>query len=168
MAHELVYSSLAHSPSHSGKSSIRRFFEKMSPSSAMAHRARGHVMEGAHALRQGGESLVVGAILGAAHAELKTGLDMGRVPLDAVVGVAGMVGGVAMAHDGVGADLRNAGASGLTIYAFRKTHDLLAEKKLARGEVPGSSKGTKVAGEDGVSGGVDVGEDPILAVARSL
>lgn len=167
MAHgELVFSSIASSNiPHREKSAIRRWYEKVS-GGGITHRAKGHIMETGHALRQGGESLLVGGILGAAHASMKNGLDYevkgGHVPADAVVGVVGMVGGVVMANDGVGADLRNAGAAGLTVFAFRKTNELVARKNMQGGAAAG--KTLKAAGDSDV----DIGEDPIVAAAKEL
>jgi hypothetical protein len=155
------------------KSSFRSFYDKLSGGSAAMTRAKGHVVEGGHALRQGGESLLVGGLLGAAHAHFATGLDYRKVPIDAVVGVAGLAAGIAMAHEGVGSDLRNVGASGLTVFAFRKGNELMAQKMVSKGQAVGGKLGTKVAGELGTDYGAEFGsdigaEDPIVAMARSL
>lgn len=152
-------------PAH--KSALRRFADSMMTRHGGTYqRAAVHVKEGAHALRQGGESAITGGVLGAAHVYLPTGLDMKKVPLDLVLGVGGLVGGVAMANEGVGADLRNVGASAVTVFAFRKTTDFLAAKRRASGGIVGFA--AKVAGEFGAEGQSDVGEDPIIATARLL
>src|SRR3990172_9167545 len=109
------------------KSAIRRWYESVSGGSSAMARAKLHAAAAGQGIRQGGEALLVGGLLGAAHVELKTGLDVRKVPVDAVVGVLGLLGGAAMAHEEFGVDLRNAGAAGLAVFSFRKTHDLLAE-----------------------------------------
>jgi hypothetical protein len=172
--------------SPSEKSELRKFLERTTGISKLGRRAKGHLMETGHALRQGGESILVGGILGAVHAEAKTGLDVKGVPADAVVGVVGMLGGVAMANEGIGPEFRNAGATGLSIFTFRKTYDFLAEKKIAKGQQPGGQFGptqkAKVAGEldemrqslsettdePSDADDADVGEDPIVAAAKEL
>jgi hypothetical protein len=155
-------------PAHQ-KSRISRWLDsvKGGGSSALA-RARGHVTEGAQAFRQGVESGAVGALLGAAHVELPTGLDIQagkfKIPLDAVVGIAGLAGGVALAHDphNLGSDLRNAGAAALSVFAFRESYRLLAAKKVAGGGHPGGDFSTSaVHGEVGFV-------DPIALAAQSL
>jgi hypothetical protein len=178
MADQLVYSSIAGSNMQpEAKSAISRWFDKMKGGGGMQRLSqyRGNLVEGGHALRQSGESVVVGGILGAAHAALDKGLDLGgKVPLDAVVGVMGMIGGVAMANEGIGADLRNAGASGLSVFAFRKGFDLTAEVRAKKGLAPGGKFGAKIAGDsdytdaDGYTADDDMGEDPIIAAAKRL
>jgi hypothetical protein len=129
-------------------------------------RAKLHAAAAGQGLRQGGESLLVGGLLGAASVELKTGLDVKKVPIDAVVGVLGLVGGAAMAHEEFGVDLRNAGASALSVFSYRKTQAFLAAKKTAAGGTPGFT----VHGDDeGFVPHGDIGaEDPIIAAARFL
>ena len=70
-------------------------------------------------------------------------------------------------------DAANIGGTALGIYTFRKTADMLAAKKLARGGTPGGSKpGSKVHGDyedaDCDDSDSDVGEDPIDVAARNL
>ena len=131
-------------------------------------RIKTHVMEGGEAVRQSGESLVVGGALAMAHVHLKTGLDLGtkKIPLDAAAGVMGVLAGIALANDEGGTDLRNAGAAALSVFAFRKTFDWAAKKKAATGGgAPGGTL-TKVAGESDY--GADMGEDPIIRAAMAL
>jgi hypothetical protein len=176
MADQLVYSSVAGSNMQpEAKSAVARWFDKMRGGGIQQtfSRYRGHVAESGHALRQSGESVVVGGLLGATHAAFKDGLDLGgKVPLDAVVGVAGMLGGVAMANDGVGADLRNAGAAGLSVFAFRKGYSLTAEVRAKKGLAPGAKLGAHGDSDytdiDGNIADDDMGEDPIVAAARKL
>jgi hypothetical protein len=83
----------------------------------------------------------VGGILGAIHAKRAAGLDFpigkpdatGRsqtLPADAIAGVVGLIAGTMMAQEEVGKDLQNAGAAALTVYAFRKTNDLVVEAQI--------------------------------------
>lgn len=135
-------------------------------------------------LRAGGESLLVGGALGAAHAHLKGGLDFKGVPVDAVAGGLFLVGGVLGADEDVGRDLANAGAAALAVFAFRKVHDLTAEIKLKRsgvtaggGAATGQIKISKAqfGAEPNIIGrshanhhAAFAGEDPIVATARGL
>lgn len=157
------------------KSLIRRYYE-----SALGHggaglsRVKKHVTGGAQALRQGGESVVIGAALGALHVELPTGLDahVGNspaIPVDGVLAVAGLGAAVLMAHENVSDDLRNAGAAAATVFAFRKTHDFLAARAASKGVTPGSVvAATSAAASPGTAPHGDFGEDPIATLARSL
>lgn len=147
------------------KSAIRRFYEGITTSGGLA-RAKTTAVEAGHAVRQGGEAVVTGAALGAVHVYMRNGLDAanGKVPIDAVVGALGMVGGVALANDGVGPDLRNMGAAALSVFAFRKSFAVLAKK-----HAPGGKFGADDSYLDTISGDEsDVGEDPIIAAARRL
>jgi hypothetical protein len=174
MANDTLPGSLTvHELSESGmpeaqKSAIRRWYENAKGGSSAMARAKLHAAAAGEGLRQGGESLLVGGMLGAAHVQLKTGLDVKKVPIDAVVGVLGLLGGAAMAHEQYGSDLRNAGAAGLAVFSFRKTYALLAEKKKKAGGTPGGT----FTGEDFNDQGnfnSDIGaEDPIIAAARFL
>jgi len=172
---ELVFSSLDQSniPVRE-KSQIRRWFEKTTGLTRFGGRTTATVREVGLGIRQAGEGGLTGAALGAAHASLKTGLDVKKVPIDGVVAVAGLVGAAVMAEEEMAHDLRNVGTAGLTVLAFRKGYDFVAEKKLAKGESPGGTFGpaqkSKIAGEDddGIGSDVDVGEDPIVNAAKSL
>ena len=150
------------------RSAIRRIFERINPSGASAESRSKLMAEAAgHSLRAGGESLLVGGLLGVAHAQLKTGLDIKKVPVDAVVGVVGLLGGIGLAgqKDGLGSDLRNSGTAALAVFSFRKTHDLIAAKMREKGKTPGSQAGAAIAAH----GESDFGdEDPIVAAARFL
>lgn len=179
--HELPPSMTIHELSESGApagqiSAIQRWYESVKGGSSAMARAKLHAAAAGEGLRQGGESLLVGAMLGAMDTELKNGLDIkGKVPADAVVGVAGLLAGAAMAHTPYGVDLRNAGGAGLAIFGYRKTRQLLSEKKRQSGKKPGyeqtSDKLFEAAGEGMYNPGAtqDIGaEDPIIAAARLL
>lgn len=172
-------------------SSLRDWYNRVSGSHHMA-RAKHHAMATGHALRQGGEGIIVGGVLGAMHSELPTGLDYKKVPVDAAIGVIGLMGGVAMAHEEIGADLRNAGAAAVSVFGFRKAYELMAEKRRQRGALPGGALGpakpapgtpaaAAIKGEFGGYGHANMGyggyggfgdeqgaEDPIIAAARLL
>ena len=152
---------------HREKSMVRRMFDKMSGVSRVGSRAHSTMQQAAHTVRQGGEAIVTGAILGAIHVEAPTGLDVKKVPVDLALGVLGLASGVAMG-DETSQDLRNVGSTALGIYTFRKTSDLLAAKKAQTGAVPGGKKpGAAVHGDYGGFAG-DMGEDPIIEAARKL
>jgi len=119
-----------------------------------------------HGTRKVAEGIGTGLVLGGLHATLKTGLDVGKVPIDGV-------GGALLAFVGgeVGGEI---GASMLSVFSFRKFYDLVAEKRLASGQEPGGTFGpaqkTKVAGELSSWAGDNSSsdEDPILAAAQAL
>ena len=162
-------------PSHE-KSKIRNWVEKVSGGlSKHRSQAMGHVNQIAQVARGGGEALLTGGALGFLHAEMKTGLDMGeeKIPLDGIVAVVGLGGAIMAGGHETATDLRNTGQTALGILSFRKTHDWIAEKKIQKGEVPGSSNvsasSPKVHGD-----GEDIGADgtgggsAIMTVAATL
>jgi hypothetical protein len=171
MAHELVFDSILSSnlPRHE-KSTIMQWFDKHTDgrASRYSNLVRGgqrHISAGLSAVRQSGESLIAGSLLGALHAELKTGLDVGKVPLDLVLAATAMPAGVALAHHDGAEDLRNVAASGFTVFGFRKTYGLLAEHRLAAGATPARIAGESDMGHDDEFA---PGEDPIIAAAKLL
>jgi len=127
---------------------------------------KAHVIQTGESIAQVGEGALVGALLGAAQVELTNGLDFHSVPLDLAVGAAGIVGALLLAGDGsVAKDLRNAGAAGLTIYAFRMTQQLLAKTATTKK----ATVKAKIAGDIGADDfGADVGADPIIEAAKAL
>jgi hypothetical protein len=144
---------------HEKKSALARWFEKVGKITEVHHSAKAHAHSGAHAVRQAGEAVVVGAVLGAIHAELKGGLDPHGIPIDATIAAVSMVGAIAYAGEDYAADLRNVGSDALAIFTFRKTDALLSQKKAAA-----------IAGEVDMAGEMtDIGtEDPVVAAARAL
>ena len=127
-------------------------------------RARSTAVATGHTLRQGGESALVGGLLGAAHVQLPNGLDhkvgAHTVPVDGVVAGLGLVAGIALSDQEFGPDMRNMGAAAMAIFTFRKGAELYA-KKVGK-VVPALS----AHGEDDY--GTEIGEDPIVALARRL
>lgn len=148
------------------KSEIRRWMERMTgealtsvrPSAAQLH-------GGLSAFRQGTESAATGIALGALNAS-EIGLDPGGVPVDAVLGVAGLVGSALAAKSDMAPDARNIGAVSLGVFGFRMTTKLMAEKRLASGKaLPKHLTYTaSVHGE----GAQSVSDDPIVRAANAL
>jgi len=149
-----------------GVSNLKRWLASARGLTSAATRAKVHAVAAANGVRQGGESLLMGAALAAANVELKTGLDVRNVPIDAVAGGLGILGGVALAHTEAGTDLRNMGGAALAVFSFRKTQNFLAEKKRAKGQTPGF----EVHGDDdeAFQPHGDIGEDPIVRAAGFL
>lgn len=149
------------------KNALQKAFDRAMGSPALA-KAKMHAIAGAHAVRQTGEALVVGGLLGAAHVELSTGLDIKKVPVDAVAGVVLSGLGVALADEEVGTDLRNAGAAAMSVFAFRKAYEIVATKKIQRGGVPGGVVGPKGALSAHGEFGAEVNHQALLASSRYL
>lgn len=164
--------SAVHSSNMSGhhKSAIRRFWEQAKGGgSSIMSRSGKHLSATGATFRQGGESILMGGLLGAAHVELPNGLDVHVpnskivIPIDGVAAAIGMVGGIALAHEDGGVDLRNAGSAAASVFAFRKTFDFLAEKKKASGGKVGGS-----FGDDASYGMHGEEDDAITACARQI
>ena len=104
------------------KSLIRTWYDKITGGVGSIDRLGGHVREGGHVIRQGGEAAFVGATLGLIDAE-RGGLDVGKVPIDGIVAALGFGASIYMAHDpyGICADMRNIGSNALTVLTYRKT-----------------------------------------------
>jgi hypothetical protein len=142
---------------------LTKFYETIGGGSLQ--RAATHVTEFGSVVRAGGESVVVGAGLGYLAATLKNGLDAPipgstqHTPIDGLVALAGLGAAVVMAHTPVASDLRNVGAAGAAILAYRKGKQF-TEQKLAGG-------GVKALGAHGEMG-AEAPDDPIVAIANSL
>lgn len=161
-------------------SGIRTWWNSVSGSGRL-ERAHKHVQSGGHVLRAGGESLIVGAGLGAIDAKLKGGLDqpLGKdgkhhVPIDAALGVGAAIVAVAMAHEEVGTEFRNISATALSIFGYRKGKEFVSEKLKSK-EGGGKASATLEAGAASASLTAKTGaasahgeEDPIIAAARAL
>jgi hypothetical protein len=169
------------------KSALRAFADKYmggAMSSASLTKAKIHVIETGQSIRQTSEGAVMGAALGAAHAEL--GLDHKGIPVDAVIAVVGAVGRGALADQSVGVDIGNIGASAASVFAFRKTYDFVHAKKMAAGQKPAGQVGdstaskpatppagataaaTPAAGEMPEASDTSLGADPVIAMAERL
>lgn len=164
----VVFDSIAQSnlPS-SKKGAVLGFLEKHlgSPSQiarthgsrALAHIQAPHQQQSM--LRQHGEALMFGGLLGAVN-YFNSGLDFGskkNVPADLATGIVSMFLGAWLGSKGKGiaTECNNLAASSFTIFGFRKANTMwgsgLTKKKATV---------SKVAGEDDV--------DPIVACASSL
>ena len=153
------------------KSSLRKWYDNVTENSHMA-RAKHHLTVTGEAVRAGGESIVVGAALGAAHSTLPHGLDLpvaggkASLPIDGIAAIVGLGGSVMMGPgEAVGTDLRNSGAAAASIFAFRKSAEWVTKKRA----LAGLPTGAKIAGEFGYTPtfGAD-DEDPVVKAARNL
>lgn len=146
------------------QSIIRRVYESVKAGGNKMAKAKLHAAAGAAALRQGGESAIVGAALGALDVELKTGLEIKKVPVDIALGAGALIASTAWAGEEFSSDLRNVGSAALAVGSYRKMHEFLAVKKRATGGVPGSDA-AKIAA---VHGEGDFGADPVLEAAAAF
>ena len=152
---------------YSGGGALSRFL-------GHAGKAKTHAHAGFRALGCAGAGGLTGALLGAVHVENSTGLAVyrGHVPADAALAVLSLAYATAAPDKPMSAEIaRNVSATALGVFAFRKTYDMLAEKRLSSGKTVGGVFGpaqkAKIAGE--LHDGVSVGEeDPILAAGRAL
>jgi len=116
------------------KSALRRLYEgTMSRSGGGFARVKMHAISGVQAVRKGSEGVVVGGILGMAEVELTGGLDYKlteetEVPIDAALGVLGLVGSTMLAGESYAEDMANVGQSALTVFAYRKSKDYWAKR----------------------------------------
>lgn len=180
----LTFQSLAKSGAipYNEQRSIQSAFDRlMSSDTAAARESRLelHITAAAEGVRQTGEAGIFGAILGAAHAYLATGLDIQiphtkqALPLDGVGALLGLVAGAAAAAEphGIGKTIQNGGAACMSIYSFRKVHDLVATLK----DVNTKEKIGKAnfSGDGGWAEGsnhrtAEFGGDPILQLAKKI
>lgn len=161
----VVYDSVMKSniPVHE-KSHLRQWFEKMTdivPS--REHESRGitkeHVISAVQAFRQGVESNAVSLSLGVVHAEV--GLDIGKVPVDALTGFVLTGASVALARHEISRDLLNMGMAAGNCFTFRKGFAWATARKARTGGAAASKMGeVNIAGEEN--------EDPIVQVARTI
>jgi hypothetical protein len=208
----LTFQSLANSGviAPQQRSAIRQAYDRLvaeggnGTQQSIAARAELHATAALEGVRQTGEAGVFGAMLGVAHASLKSGLDVRVpgtkhvVPLDGIGAIMGLLGGAAAAAEphGIGKTLANGGATCMSIFAFRKAHDLVQDLKMKRaGATPGggampagidpkiskaqfageSDFGSEGAGTGWAAGsrkpsifGSDPSEDRIVQMARNL
>lgn len=171
----VVYDSIRSSNIPRGeKSMIRRWFETMND--MVPGRSDGgyyyggndtpsRLSEVVNVARSTGENVIVGGLLAYLHTELKTGLDVGKVPVDGTMGAIAKAASILAPGSEVSTDVKNIANSAVSIYCFRKFYDMLAAKKLAEGGTVGGKFGPQqnasIAGEDG-------DEDPVVAAARNL
>ena len=121
--------------------------------------AKKHVESGAQAVRQGGEALLVGALLAAIDVYgPKGGLDIPldkshkyAMPIDGAIGVAGLIAGVVLAGEEFAPDMRNAGATAMGIFAYRKSQNYLAIMARKSGKLPAYQFSDSYAKADGAT-----------------
>lgn len=152
----------------SEKSQMRKWFERvtgdslasMKPSAAQIH-------GGLSSFRQGTESLATGIALGALNAS-DIGMDPKGVPVDGVIGFAGLVGSAIAGHSDMAPDARNIGATSVGIFGFRMTTKLITEKRLASGRALPKHLSFTAAmhGDDAAARAVS--DDPIVQAADAL
>lgn len=150
-------------------SPISRWFAEMKGKSSSAlHGFHGHhkatIDKAAGVVRQGGESVVVGGLLGALATQRSLDYSVKvsatntlNIPIDGAIGALALAASMVPALKEVHQDLKNAGSAALAVSAFRKTQVLMHTKAatVAHGEMGSGSWGSE-------------GEDPLIAVARSL
>jgi hypothetical protein len=152
--------------SHQEKSGFRRWLDDVrAGGSNMIHgggaKSKTEIAsDAAKTFRQAVEGGVTSIGLAALHVE--KGLDIKKVPLDLMGGVAIAALGTFVPHEEAGTTLRNVGTTGIHTYLFRKAFGILsARKQKAGGKVAGTFAGEGDAGDD-------VGEDPILRAVAGL
>lgn len=128
-------------------SSFKLWWDKHMGGGGTVHAAKKHIEGGAHAVRAGGEAVIVGGLLGAADSHLAKGLDVPafqgsggqtvNVPIDGAAGLIGLGLGTWLAHEEYGQDLRNSGAAALAVFTFRKSRDYTAAQMRTQNQIPG-------------------------------
>ena len=143
-------------------SAITKWFEKMKGGgSNLYHDHKAHIEKAAGVVRQGGESIVVGGLLGALATQRSLDYTVKlsptntiNVPIDGAVGALALAASMVPSLKEVHQDLKNAGSAALAVAAFRKTQTLMHTKAATvHGELGEGSWGS---------------EDPLIAVARGL
>lgn len=147
------------------KSHLRRWFENTTGLNLSPAKMGGQVKGGLTTFRQYSEAGLAGGLLGLIHAEAKGGLDAHGVPLDGMAAAILGIGSVWAGDHELSPDARNIGSHCFAVFSFRKTEELLVQKKLSKGQAVPSHliPGTKIHGESEVGA-----EDPIVAVSRNL
>lgn len=160
---QLSFSEIEKSAPSGTVSAIKRWYQSVQSAGGVAQRAKIHAAAAGNTVRQTGESVVIGAALGAFSSRFG-GLDYDvqgdgkmMVPVDAAAGALALLGGVALAHEEYGKDLTNTGAAAMAIFAYRKTEQYLAKKE------GWAQKSPKFHGDYEFGN-----EDPIAAAGRLL
>jgi hypothetical protein len=148
------------------KTQLRRWFERMTGESLTTIRPSAAQLHGGlSAFRQGTESLATGIALGALNAS-DIGMDPKGIPVDGLLGFAGLIGSAIGAKSDMAPDARNIGGVSVGIFGFRMSTKFLVEKRLASGR-PLPKHLTYTASMHGESGGV-ASDDPIVKAADAL
>jgi hypothetical protein len=149
-------------------SPIVKWFENMKARGHTTfHNHRDSIVHGADVMRQGGESLVVGGVLGAiAHTR---SLDINvklsatntlSVPVDGAAGVVALALSAVPSFKEVRTDLKNAGSAALAVASYRKVQALMNAKA--------AKTGATHHGEIGMGNQQWGAEDPLIVAARAL
>lgn len=137
------------------KTAIMRFYERMGGGVGI----KKHVGETAQGIRQGGESLIMGGLLGvieAEHGSLDVQVQGKTVSIDGLLFALGIGGSIVMANDptGLSSDIRNLASASGAIFAYRKS-------KEWRERGRGNAKALPAH-----HGDTEFPDDPIMAAAR--
>ncbi len=175
---------------------LRAMFDRMvggNPNRYMSYdAARKHARTTGDVLRSGGESVVVGAVLGIVNASRADGLDVrtsltnkAGLPIDGAAALAFGVAAIASAQEDYSKDFVNASAAAAAIFAFRKASDMVTEMNLKKSGatpgggalIPGKISKASFGGErrsygNGFVGSrlnnASMGEDPIVVAGQRL
>jgi hypothetical protein len=141
------------------KSQLRRFVDRMTGGKATEYLEKtgvsiqgDHARAAAHTTRQVVESGAVG--VGYGYVDAKLGLDVGKFPIDGAVGLASYFGAIAAGSHEIGHELKNIASSSATVFGYRHMRSFILKKSSA----------VKITGDSDA----DMGEDPVLRVARTL
>ena len=148
------------------KSEMRKWVERITGDSLATIRPSAAQLHGGlSAFRQGTESMATGLALGALNAT-DIGMDPKGIPVDGVLGFAGLIGSAFAAHSDMAPDARNIGSVSVGIFGFRMSTKFLVEKRLASGRpLPKHLNYTaSVHGE----GATSTSDDPIVKAADAL
>ncbi len=148
------------------KSEMRKWVERVTGDSLATIRPSvAQLHGGLSAFRQGTESMATGIALGALNAS-DIGMDPKGIPVDAVVGFAGLIGSAIGAKSDMAPDARNVGATSVGIFGFRMSTKFLVEKRLASGR-PLPKHLTYTASMHGEGNGT-ASDDPVVKAAEAL
>lgn len=151
MTHSLVLH--GRSLSSSARSQLHSLLTKAKGHYGQIERAGKHAAAGVNTVRQYTEAGGTGALLGAMHAILPSGLDIPipktkmQVPLDGAAAL--LFAGIGMwgAGEDYAPDARNIGAAATTVWSFRQMFGFVAAKRKKSGKTVGG----RFAGESDMS-----------------
>jgi hypothetical protein len=116
--------------------------------------------------------LGVGGLLGTLHVKLPHGLDVnGKAPADLITSLAMTalaMGSRATGAHGISHHAETIAVASGSVFAFRKSVDLMAEIERRKGRSPGGTVGLKRASGPTMAAHHGEGEDPLAAFARTL
>ena len=117
--------------------------------------------------------LGIGGLLGTLHVKLPQGLDVkGKAPADLIASLAMTavaMGARAGSMHGISHHAETIAVASGSVFAFRKSVDLMSELERRKGRVPGGTVGLKkTALPGGTAAHHGDGEDPLASFARTL